>query len=161
MDGGANDQCGLQLSTALCTGTADGHCLSILAGEQLHGHAAGCARALGADSCSVGYADGEFGVRIVENHSYTGPRQTLLIVLRSAADPLDAGHIVFAADISRHSIDTAQHILVLRSGAPTHHALAGNQHVALFHQNIGTLYIVNCCLHISGSEPVHIRIIQK
>ena len=126
MDGGTDDQCGLQLGTALSAGTADGHHLGILAGKQLHSHTAGCAGALGTDFGAVGHTDGKLGVRIVEDHGDAGAGQTLLIVLGAAADPLDAGHVILAADVSGHSIDTAQHVFILRSGAPTHHALAGD-----------------------------------
>ena len=120
----ANDQGSFQLSPPLGPGSTDGHDLSVLTGQQLHGHTAGRTGPLGADLCTIRNADRKLRIRIIENHCHTGPGQPLFIVHGTAADPLDSGHIVLTADVAGHGIDAAQDIFILRRGAPAHNTLA-------------------------------------
>ena len=150
-----------QLGHRLGAAAADGHDGGVALGQIVDSHAAGSAGAHGADGSTVGDADGQLGVRVVENDGDAGPGQTLLEVHGAAADPLDAGHVILAADITGHGVDAAHGVLVLHRLTPAHNALARGDDIPLVRQAVDLLHITDHRCHIGSAAAIHSLIVQK
>ena len=152
---------GLKLRFALCARAADRQDLGALACAELHGRTACRAGALGADHRAVSDAERELGIRIVEDIEDAGTGQALLVVHRAAADPLDASHVVFTADVAGHGVDAAEDVFILGRFAPAHDAFGRCEDVALLHQDIGALAVVQHGLHVLAAEVLDLLIVQE
>ena len=161
LDAGTDHHRGFELRAALSACTADRQNRGALLGQKLHGDTAGSAGALGADFSTVGHADGQLGVGVVQNDGNAGAGQAFLVVHRAAADPLDTGHVVLAADVAGHGVDTAVDVFVLSGLAPAHGELARGDDVALLDEGVGALHIVHDGGHVAAAELFHGLIVQK
>ena len=150
-----------QLGHRLGAAAADGHDGGVLFRQPVNGHAAGSAGTHGAHPGTVGDAQGQLGIRVVEDDGDAGTGQALLVVHGAAADPLDAGHMVLAADVAGHGVDAAQHVLVLHRLAPAHHTLAGSNDIPLVRQAVDLFHITHHRLHVGHAAARHGFIVQK
>lgn len=92
-----------------------------------------CAGADRTDECAVHDGNGYLGLGIVQHDHGRAARQAVLErILRTAADPLDAGHVEPSADVAGHGVDASRRLFSVGLRA-LHHDLAG--------QNIVTLVI--------------------
>ena len=156
-----DDLCRFELGPPLCPGSADRDDLCILDRKELHRHTAGSAGPLGTDFSPVSHAHGQFRIRVIQDQGDTGTGEPLLIVLGAAADPLDARHIVIAANETGHGIDPPIDVFVLRRLAPAHDELARDIDIAQFRQLIGILHVLDDIRHIVGAQFFQGFVVQE
>ena len=90
-------------------------------------------------------ADGQLGVGVIQDDGDAGAGQALLVVHRAAADPLDTGHVVLAADVAGHGIDTAVDVFVLSSLAPAAQVIPAK----VLHRELNHTLVLNLSLNLS------------
>lgn len=75
--------------------------------------------------------------------------------------PLDAGHVEPSADVAGHGVDAAEDVFILGRFAPAHDAFGLCEDVALLHQGIGALAVVQHGLHVLAAEVLDLLIVQE